>query len=379
MGLVGRRQRRCDAGRHGGHVDPGTDSRGDLHPGRLQQRKWRYTTGHGGAGRRQSQRRHRRPDLGRIWGGSDDNRLYFDYLGTLGSSISNDVGDLQGLDNIEAYDTSKLYSAWYQHDFGQSGVMLRIGKQDWNALFDTLDAAGVFINSSFGLDATTAVSNVSQYPTTAVGAVARWQGDSGAYAMASVFDGTPGLPGHPAGTHIAFHAHDGVFTSAETGMTGGGDKPYKLAVGGWYQTADYHDPAGRLRDHDSGFYIIGQDRLIGGPATPKVDVFAQISGTQSDRNPLNRYLGAGVDVTGLVPERPDDVLGLAVARAHAASVYRDATPDTNRAETAIELTYQLPVNQYVTLQPDMQYIVHPGVDRSTGNATVVGLRGQLTW
>lgn len=316
---------------------------------------------------------------GRAWGGSADDQFFFDYLGTFGSSISSDAGDLQGLDNIEAYNTTKLYSAWYQHDFGKSGGMIRIGKQDWNALFDNLDAAGLFINSSFGLDATTAVSNVSQYPTTAVGAVIRWKFASGAYVMGSVFDGTPGRVGHPAGTHIHFNSSGGLFTSAEAGIAGGGDKPYKLAVGGWYQTADYRDPAGRLRDHNHGFYVIGQQRLLGGQGTPKLDAFAQVGGAEGDRNPLDRYLGAGFNVTGLVPERPGDTLGVAVARAHASPVYRAATPDSDRAETAIEVTYQAQINTYWMIQPDVQYIVNPGLDRTVNNATVVGLRTQLAW
>ncbi|WP_145961221.1 carbohydrate porin [Salinisphaera sp. LB1] len=316
---------------------------------------------------------------GRLWGGSADNRFFFDYLGTFGSSISNDVGDLQGLDNIEARNTTKLYSAWYQHDFGDSGVMVRLGLQDWNALFDTLDAAGVFINSSFGLDATTAISNVSQYPTTAVGAVVRWQSSGGAYVMGSVFDGVPGLPGHPAGTHIAFRSGDGVFSSVEAGISGNGGKPYKLAVGGWYQTSKYNDPAGRARDRDHGFYVIGQQRLLGGANTPKLDAFAQIGGAESDRNPLDRYLGGGFDVTGLLRRRPNDVLGLAVARAHVSRVFRQATPHSDRAETAVELTYQAPINHYLTVQPDVQYIINPGVDRAVDNATVVGMRASLAW
>ena len=316
---------------------------------------------------------------GRAWGGSTDNRFYFDYLGTFGSSISNGAGDLQGLDNIEAYNTTKLYSAWYQHDFGDSGVMIRMGKQDWNVLFDNLDAAGLFINSSFGLDATAAVSNVSQYPTTAVGAVVRWNFAGDAYVMGSVFDGTPGRTGHPAGTHIHFNSSDGLFTSAEAGIAGGGDRPYKLAVGGWYQTADYRDSIGRLRDHDHGFYVIGQQRLLGGQGTPRLDAFVQIGGAQGGRNPLDRYLGAGFNVMGLVPERPDDALGLAVARAHASAAYRDATPDSDRAETAIELTYQARINKHWMLQPDVQYIVNPGLGRTVDNAAVVGLRTQLVW
>lgn len=316
---------------------------------------------------------------GRSWGGSTNDVFYVDLLGTFGGSISNQVGDLQGADNIEAYNTFKVYSAWYQHTFGDSGFSVRLGLQDYNALFDTLDAAGVFINSSFGLDASIAQSNVSQYPTTAVGAVVRWVSPEGFYAMGGVYDGVPGKPGHPAGTHIDFGPHDGVFSAFETGLKGGGDRPFKIGLGGWYQTSDYQDVFGRERDTDHGVYAIAEKRLIGGGDAPALDAFIQLGDAQSDANTLDHYIGAGVDVTGLVPGRKDDVLGLGMARAHTSDAYRRATANASHAETALEMTYQANLNSYAMIQPDVQYIIDPGASHGTDNAWVVGIRGQLSW
>lgn len=313
---------------------------------------------------------------GRAWGGSTQDLFFFDYMGTVGGSISNDAGDIQGLDNIEAFDTTKVFSAWYQHRFGDSGLSVRLGLQDYNALFDVLDTAGVFINSSFGLDPTVAQADVSTFPTTSVGAVARWQSGNGLYVMGGAYDGTPGLPGHQAGTHIDFRSGDGVFAAAESGITGGGAHPYKLALGGWFRTSRYQDPAGRRRDRSSGFYVIGERRLWGRhDKTPRFDAFFQLGIAASNRNLLNRYLGAGINVTGMLPARPDDIIGVGVARAHTSSTYRAALPTGARtAETAVELTYQAPINDHVFVQPDIQYIMDPGADRQIGNATIVGLR-----
>ena len=315
---------------------------------------------------------------GRLWGGSRHDTLYFDLHGAVGSSISNQVGDLQGVDNVEAYDTFKLYSAWYQHAFGDSGFSIRVGLQDYNALFDTLDAAGVFINSSFGLDASDAQSNVSQYPTTAVGAVARWVTPSGFYAMGGIYDGVPGKPGHPAGTHVHFGPHDGIFSGFEAGIDTGGERPFKLGLGGWYQTSRYRDVQGRVRDEDGGVYALAQDRLVSGDAGPDVDAFVQMGHAKGSVNSLSWYLGTGLYVTGLVPGRAQDTLGLGIARACTSDAYRTVNENASKAETAVEMTYQATLNDHVMIQPDVQYVIDPGASHATDNAWVLGIRAQIS-
>ena len=316
---------------------------------------------------------------GRAWGGSLDDVFHVHLLGTLGSSISRQAGDLQGLDNDEAYNTFKVFAAWYQHSFGHSGLSLRLGLQDYNALFDVLDAAGVFINSSFGLEPTVSQLPVSTFPITTVGAALRWRSPAGPYLLAGIYDGTPGLPGHPAGTHVAFGPGNGVFTALEAGINGGAQDPYKLAIGGWYRTSVYRDPSGQPHNRNHGLYVIGQRRLYGGGAKPTVVGFVQLGSAQSDRNTVKRYIGAGVNVTGLVAHRPHDVLGLGVARAYVSNRYRGGMASGSNAETAVELTYQAPLSHGLTVQPDLQYIINPGAKGNVDNAWVVGVRAQLAW
>ena len=316
---------------------------------------------------------------GRSWDGTKNNRFHFDLLGTFGSSISNQVGDIQGLDNIGAYNTFKVFSAWYQHTFGATGVSLRLGMQDYTALFDTTNASLVFINSSFGLGGAIAQTFVSTFPTTTLGGVVRWKASNGFYAMAGIYNGIPGEPGHPEGTHLYFGPGDGVFSAAEIGLSGGPKQLYKIGIGGWYQTTRYHDFTGRERDRNHGEYVIGQARLYSGTPTPDVDGFVQIGEAQSDANMLNRYIGTGVSVTGLVPGRGDDSFGLGMARVHTSDAYQRVTLSAGYAETVLEMTYQAQLNSHVMVQPDLQYIMDPGASRTIGNALVAGLRGQFSW
>lgn len=317
----------------------------------------------------------------RYWGDSGADRLYLDLLGTGGTSISNRAGDLQGLDNVEATNTARVFAAWYEHSFARSGASLRLGVQDYNALFDTLDNAALFINSSPGLDPSISQIGISTFPEPALGAVARWQGRKGLYALAGVYDGTPGLPGHPYGTHLEWRGGDGAFSALETGIGGGGDNPYKLGLGIWYDSRHFQDPGGNARDSNQGGYLIGERTLPAGRAgLPwKTGVYFQLGLASPSRNVIDHYLGGGFTLSGILPSRPDDQLGLALARAHTSSTYRDATADASTAETVLELSYQAVLGPHFSLQPDLQYILDPGASNAVKDAWLLGARAELSW
>ena len=50
---------------------------------------------------------------------------------------------------------------------------------------------------------------------------------------------------------------------------------------------------------------------------------------------------------------------------------------TDARETTLELTWRLPVADWLTLQPDLQYVISPGFDAALDDALVVGLRFEL--
>src|SRR4051812_27657590 len=72
------------------------------------------------------------------------------YLG--GGDISaNYVGDLQGLNNLEATNGWRLYESWVEMSFGASASSLRMGVLDLNAEFDTPVTQSLFIGSPFAI------------------------------------------------------------------------------------------------------------------------------------------------------------------------------------------------------------------------------------
>jgi porin len=91
------------------------------------------------------------------------------------------------------------------------------------------------------------------------------------------------------------------------------------------------------------------------------------------------------------PERPDDVLGIAVTylgiSPAARSFSRDlvsfgrATSSFANNETVLEATYTAPVTNSLTLQPDIQFVFNPGAGIPSNfghaplsNAVIIGMR-----
>ena len=86
--------------------------------------------------------------------------------------------------------------------------------------------------------------------------------------------------------------------------------------------------------------------------------------------PIRRYAGGGVVVTGLWDRHREDTVGLAVAHA---VVHPAAGPEAG-PETSIELTGQHALGHGLTIQPDVQWLLNPGGDRTRRDAVVFGLR-----
>ncbi len=85
----------------------------------------------------------------------------------------------------------------------------------------------------------------------------------------------------------------------------------------------------------------------------------------SDRNLISWYVDGGFGIKGPVAARPDDVLTFGVAyqkiSPDAAAADRDAGLAVIRSnEIVFELSYQAQLAPWWVLQPDIQYIVHPG-------------------
>ena len=95
------------------------------------------------------------------------------------------------------------------------------------------------------------------------------------------------------------------------------------------------------------------------------------------------YLAAGLVREGGLLGRPGESAGLALACAQAGAAWRrtlalNGTRPASR-ECNLELAWRVPLNRWLTLQPDLQYVSGVGYDRSAPRALAIGLRFELGW
>ena len=302
-------------------------------------------------------------------------------VGITGGPIYEKVGDFQFTSNIDALgqDTFNLYEAWYEHSFLDRNLTWLNGMHDYNSEFYALDYSAVLLNASFGFGIELSQTGNSTYPVTGLASRIRYQPTETSYVMFAVYDGIPGSPRNPKGTHVHLSQDDGLFYAAEAGVTSTEeDTPtdyFKLALGGWYRTTDYTDYRDIERSSNGGGYIIGERKLFTEEDPSQgLGAFFQVGATQGDRNVIGQYLGLGIHYTGLLPCRDGDVLAIGMAHARRGTSYKDVDPLLTKTETTFEWSYRADIGHGIAIQPDIQYVINPGASDELDNALVLTAR-----
>ena len=298
---------------------------------------------------------------------------------TDGASLSARVGDIQTVSNIEAGSMTRLFEAWVEKTYGgdDHSFSLRAGLMDLNADFDSVDVAGAFINSSHGIGpdlSRSGVNGPSIFPVSSLGVRAVWSPSKAWAFKAAVFDGVSGDPADPAAfVRVRLHGNDGILAIGEADYHLPGDATLQVGAWGYSQpTPAIGNPA--AQGHDRGAYaslsgpIPGADGWSGWLRAGLANDVGQI---------VDGYAGAGLLRKGLLPKRPDDLLGVAVAHATTGAPAQTVL-GLHPAETTIEAFYQLQVRKTVSIQPDIQYVIEPAGHSGARNALVLGLRFTFT-
>ncbi len=332
------------------------------------------------------------------WNGAT---FFFYGLGNNGGDPGPDnVGAAQGVSNIEAFDTWKLYEAWFEQNLFDDRFALRFGLYDVNSDFDVIETAGLFLNPSHGIGpdySQSGKNGPSIFPTTSLGARVKVQARDSLYIQAAVLDGVPGDPNNSHGTHIILGREDGLLVATEVTYQmesqNPGDEPYsKLAFGSWFYTKsfddvqevdNFEDPVQRTGDH--GFYVLAERTLyreVDDPAQG-LAVFARFGVADTWINSFGSYTGFGWVYTGLIPGRHKDQVGLALAHGRHGDRFQKGQAevgiDVDVHETILEFSYRVQLTPWLAVQPDVQLIVNPGSDPSVKDAFVLGTRFEVVF
>jgi porin len=314
-----------------------------------------------------------------------------------GGTVSEDlVGDAQAVSNIEALKHWRMYELWTDWRLGaRRATSLRVGLYDLNSEFDTSEVAALFTESAHGIGTAlgqTGHNGPSIFPVTSLAARLRWQATSTFFAQLVALDAVPGDPDHPSRNTIRLDSDEGTLWVAEVGQQASDQRVRKIAVGAWAYSAAFNDLVQLdaqdvpVRRHDNtGAYVLSELRLWDGGLDDevRVDSYARAGWANGGINRFDKSFALGIVATGLLPTRPADRLGLALAIARNGGHYRRAQElegmATDASESAIELTYRAEMGEWLAVQPSLHYVINPDTNPSRKDALAFALRFELSW
>lgn len=318
-------------------------------------------------------------DLERLvgWKGA---RAHVYLVNNLGRRPNDAAGTLQGLDNIEVPQARlRLYEAWIEQDLGH-GAGLLLGLFDLNSEFYVTDSSGLLLAPAFGIGtelAATGSNGPSIFPSTALAARLRLRLGGQGYVRIALFNARAGVPGDDGGVDFSFD--EGLLMIAEAGLEGRG----KLAFGAWRYSLRQDDlrqldPAGDpLRRRGQGVYMAAEYPLME-DGTRILTAFFRGGVTDGRTTFFTGSWQAGLLVEGVIAGRPDSQLSLGVAQAGLSRRFRynlrDAGMVPSRTETGFELTFSDRLAPFLVVQPDLQYVRHPGGNARARDVIAGGVR-----
>ena len=271
------------------------------------------------------------------------------------------IGDYQVANNIEAGDYAFMEHLSLQQSFGK--LSIKIGLQDMNENFAALDAAGEYVNSSFGIHPALSTNmSVSIFPITGLGAEIHYDINDNWHVQAAVYDGEiPSFEDNRYNINWNLNKNEGVLFI--------GEGQYFTDNGTYELSAFYH-----TAEKKYGIYA-NAEQEVWNDGIRSLKPFAQVS--YADNTSASQHfsvsaiqnhfhLAAGLNLEGLFSKESNDMMGLAFT-----SVFLSE----KRSETAIELFYQYQITDNFLIKSDVQYIINPaGMEIPVDNALVGMLR-----
>jgi porin len=345
-------------------------------------------------------------DLDKLWGwkGSTAHTTFYQIGHAFGLPAANFVGSIADPSNIEALPATRLFTAWFQQNFLDDKVSLRLGQVAADDEFLISPTAAPLINSTFGYAALLAADQFQGgpvYPLATPGIRLQLKPTDKITVLSAVFSGAPAgenctqLPQICNDHGLLFPLDGGVLWMGEVqyGINLAKDAkgmPAVYKLGGWYASMSFPDlhlgltatgtpvslasPASvfpLMHQGNWGIYAVADQmvwRAAKGPQS--VNVFMRAGASPSGRDLVEAYIDGGLGFKAPLPGRDDDILTFGFAYSQVSSDAAALDQDTQfftggffpvrDREVVLELNYSLQLAPWWTLQADLQEIIHPG-------------------
>lgn len=330
------------------------------------------------------------------------------------------VGDFNKSSLLDLPNGLRLWEAYYQQKLLDDRLTIKLGQmavdrdfivpEFYNSLssINFLNQTFFFPTLAFNLydipGLPTGSHSLPSTPYGSLGALVKWQVSPKVYVQAAVYDG---YPDQKNGTGYELSGNEGALIYSEVGYRhnmaeGDTGLPGSYKFGAFYHTDEFYDvydaigglfgfTKGTQDPHDGnyGAYFLAEQMLTreqdkADPAQQGLTGFFRLSGAPADRNLTEFGIDGGFIYKGLIPGRDWDTLALGASYLKMSDDIKRAQHAANRVlpgafvvsdyEAVVELSYKLQVAAWWTLQPSLQYALHPGGSSAIDNAWIFAVQ-----
>ena len=238
------------------------------------------------------------------------------------------------------------------------------------------DYSGLFINAGFGSMPIQSFNTAAPiWPIGGFGAWANINLTDDSALQIGIYDGNAGdFASNDDGLDNSLSNEDGamlLLEYARTTNTFGGTTNWK--AGGYHHTGEGFEnfSNGQMEEGLGAIYI-----MVDHAVSEDLGLWTRLGTTlDDDVSTVTGYYEGGVVTKSPIGNRPDDLLGIGYFYTEFGDAYLGANPGVSSSESAIEITYQAPINENFYLQPDIQWIFD--AHESNTDVFVVGIRAGI--
>jgi porin len=320
-----------------------------------------------------------------------------------GKSLSNEIGNINNVSAPYVTPLTVLFYQMYWKEILYDELELRLGRMVAGDQFASLPAFALQVNGGINTNPTSIFANapftISPNATWATSAKFKPTNQK-IYAEAGIYEASKRLPrlGYH-GLYFSMRPDDGELLLGQVGWDSSdnsGDKSsekctQKLTgtyiLGGYYSNFSFPELNGSNIQHNAyGFYAMGQQMLCQSAADlcTNFSVWGGLTfAPQQDISLLPLMGFAGTIWRGVVRGRDRDQLLLTYLASGLSRNYADSVVEYGgkrpTAEHVLEASYQIWVNKYYKVQPDIQYIIRPKGAGNIRDALVIGIQFLATF
>ena len=325
-----------------------------------------------------------------------------------GKNLSDDIGNINPVSEAFVTPLTVLfYELYWKQLLLEDKLELYIGRMTAADQFAAVPAFALQVSGGINGNPTSLFENApfTSSPNATWGASAKIYATKEIYAEAGIYQATERIfkLGYH-GLNFAINENDGELVMGQVGweptffkipektwFDKNGDitvvdatlgLPGNYIFGGYYSNFKFRELDGTKIKHNAyGFYAMGQQMLWRSLANPYVNfsVWGGLTFSPQQDISLLPLMGfAGTIWQGVFPRRDRDQLLFTYLLSSFSRNYADFVVAMGgkrpTAEHVLEAGYAIYINDYYTIQPDLQYIIRPNGKDAVRNSVVIGIQ-----